>query len=143
MNLITWDDVLAVKPCTGTREKYSKLFPPDSKLAIKKIIKTMMKHDHHADANWLIVRFMSHKQKVQYAIFAVEQVLWIYEKKYPKDDRPRKAIEAAKVWLGNPCKETAYAAAYATNAAYAAANAANAANAGYEKNAANGENEGH
>ena len=92
-------------------------------------------------ANWAIVRLMSHKQKVKYALFAAEQVLDIFEKKYPEDDRPRKAIEAAKAWLKNPCKETAYAAANAAdaaaNAAYAAANAAYAAAyAAYVANAA-------
>jgi len=84
-------------------------------------------------ANWAIVRLMSHKQKVKYALFAAEQVLDIFEKKYPEDDRPRKAIEAAKAWLKNPCKETADAAANAADAAAdAAANAADAAaNAAY------------
>jgi hypothetical protein len=77
--------------------------------------------------NWLIVRLMNKKQKVQYAIFAAEQVINIFEKKYPDDDRPRKAIEVAKNYLNNPNKKTkaaAYAAAYAAYAAYAAADAA-------------------
>ena len=34
-----------------------------------------------------------------------EEVLFIFEKKYPKDDRPRKAIEAAVNWLENPTEE--------------------------------------
>jgi len=73
-------------------------------------------------ANWLIVRVMNKKQKVQYAIFAAEQVIDIYEKKYPTDDRPRKAIEAAKEYLAHPSvknKTAADAAVYAA-AAYAA-----------------------
>jgi hypothetical protein len=56
-----------------------------------------------------------------------ELVLPIFEKAYPKDDRPRKAIEAARAYALNPSKETAYAAnaAYASNAAaFAAAKAA-------------------
>ena len=68
---------------------------------------------------------MNKTQKVQYAIFAAEQVIDIYEKKYPDDLRPRKAIEAAKSYLDNPCKKTkAYAAAYVDDAAAAAAAAA-------------------
>jgi len=55
-------------------------------------------------------------------------VLPILEKKYPKDDRPRKAIEAAKNWLANPTKENAHAAdahaAHAADAAHAAVDAA-------------------
>lgn len=124
MKTITWADVLAFNPCTGTQEKYAKLFPKDSELTIEKIIKTMTKHDHYVDANWLIVQFMFHKESVKYAIFAAKQVLGIYEKKYPKDDRPRKSIEAAKAWIKDPCGETKNAA-HATNvAAYAVANAA-------------------
>ena len=136
MKTITWADVLAFNPCTGTQEKYAKLFPKDSELTIEKIIKTMTKHDHYVDANWLIVQFMFHKESVKYAIFAAKQVLGIYEKKYPKDDRPRKSIEAAKAWIKDPCGETKNAA-HATNvAAYAVANAAADATADAKANAA-------
>jgi len=50
------------------------------------------------------------EDSVKLAVFASEQVLGIYEKQYPNDDRPRKAIEAAKAWLKNPTEETADAA---------------------------------
>ncbi|MFA5195966.1 MAG: putative immunity protein [Bacteroidales bacterium] len=74
--------------------------------------------------NWLICRIMNKNQSVQYAVFAAEQVIDIYEGKYPNDKRPRNAIEAAKAYLKNPSKKTkadaAYAAAYADDA-YAAA----------------------
>ena len=63
-----------------------------------------------------------------YADFA-ESVLPIYETKYPNDERPRKAIEAAR--SGNAAAAAyAYADAvyaYAADAAYAAADAADAA----------------
>ena len=89
---------------------------------------------HNNWSNWLIVRFMSHEQKVQYAIFAAEQVIEIYEKKYPNDDRPRKAIEAAKNYLKDKSlkNKKAAAAAYAAAAADAAAAAAAAADAAAE-----------
>ena len=103
-------------------------------LAPKEFIDTLMSNDKFGWANWLIVRLMNKKQKVQYAIFAAEQVLYIFEKKYPGDLRPRKAIEAAKEYLTHPfikTKRAAYAAAtaaaYAADAAYAAATAADAA----------------
>ena len=88
--------------------------------AIRVVLKLV---DHNYNwSSWLLVRLMSHKQKVQYAVFAAEQVIEIYEKKYPKDDRPRKAIEAAKAFIKDPSdnkkKATNVAAA---NAAYAAA----------------------
>ena len=81
-------------------------------------------------ANWLIVRIMDYNQYVSYAIFAAEQVIDIYERRYPNDDRPRKAIESAKNCLQSPNKinmAAANAANAAANAAYAAANTAYAA----------------
>ena len=76
------------------------------------------------------------EESVKLAIFSAELVIDIYEKQYPNDDRPRKAIEAAKAYLKDPSDAAAYAAnaaaygAYAANAAaYAANAAANAANA--------------
>ena len=95
------------------------------------VINRCMELDHFDYANWLIVRLMSKKQKVQYAVFAAEQVIDIYEKKYPDDERPRKAIEAAKDYLKSPSKKTKAAAAAAYAAAAYADAAANAAYAAY------------
>ena len=80
--------------------------------------------------NWLIVRCMTYKQYVSYAVYAAEQVIAIYEKKYPNDKRPRKAIDAAKKCIKNPTaknKKAAYAAAYAAADAAADADAYGAA----------------
>jgi hypothetical protein len=66
-------------------------------------------------SNWLLSRVLSHDKKIQYAIFAAEQVLEIFEKKYPSDQRPRRAIKAAKHYLKNRS---------ASDAASAAASAA-------------------
>ena len=101
-------------------------------------------------ANWGIVRLMTRGQKVEYAVYAAKQVLRIYETKYPGDDRPRKAIEAAEKYFSGPSSSAAYAyadaayayadaadaAAYAADAAYAAAYAADAAYAAYAADAA-------
>jgi len=85
------------------------------------------------------------EDSVALAIYASELVIGIFEKEYPKDKRPREAIEAARKWLKNPtyknayaANASAYAAAYAANAsAYAADAAANAsANASYAVSAA-------
>ena len=62
-----------------------------------------------------------------FAILCAESVLKYFEDKYPDDDRPRKAIEAAKEYLKT--KLAAYAAADAADAAYAAYAAADAADA--------------
>ena len=96
---------------------------------LEPFLDALVKDDHWNWANWVIVRCMNKKQNVQYAIFAAEQVIHIYEKKYPDDKRPRQAIDAAKAYVENPCAKTkaadaAYAAYAAANAAYAAAYAA-------------------
>ena len=82
------------------------------------------------------------EDSVELAIYAAEMVIHIFEDKNPSDDRPRKAIEAAKSWLAGKSNAAAYAsaavdayydstsnaaanaAAYAYAAAYAAAKAA-------------------
>jgi len=78
-------------------------------------------------ASWLIVRIFNTKQKQSYAIFAALQVIDIFEKKYPKDKRPRNAIKAAIEVLKKSTvknKKAAYAAADAAAAAAYAADAA-------------------
>ena len=74
---------------------------------------------------------MEYTQYVSYAVFAAEQVLDIFEHKYPEDKRPRAAIEAAKKCIENPSEEnrkTAYyaifAGSYTSTTAAASASAA-------------------
>jgi len=101
----------------------------------KKVVEKLISENKLQWANWLIVRIMNRKQYLSYAIFAAEQVIDIFEKKYPNDKRPRMAIEAAKKVLENDTAENrvaAYAAAddaaaYADAAAAYAADAATAA----------------
>jgi len=85
-----------------------------------KILRLLIKKDKLNWANWLIVRIMTRKQYLAYAIFAAEQVINIYEKKRPIDIRPRLAIEAAKKVLKDDSKKN-------RNAAYAATDTADAA----------------
>ena len=61
---------------------------------------------------------------VTIAIFFAEDALSFWEAEFPKNMRPRKAIEAAKEWLANPCEETVDASRAAAYAAYVAAHAA-------------------
>ncbi len=84
---------------------------------------SLCKKDAHLDwANWLIVRLMNKKQRVMYSVYSARSVLENFEKKYPDDDRPRKAIEAAEAYIKNPCADSAYSA--ASSAADSAANSA-------------------
>ena len=79
-----------------------------------------LKQHRYDWTNWLLVRLMSLEQKRKYAIFAAQQVLDIFEAKYPDDERPRKAIEAAAIVVENNTKENRSAAAAAASAAYTA-----------------------
>ena len=88
---------------------------------VKKLALRLVKENHFDWANWMLTRIFDKTQNIKYAIFAAEQVIGIYEKDYPKDDRPRKAIEATKDYLKKSNANAAYA------AANAAANAARAA----------------
>ena len=82
--------------CENGIVQFEKVFGKSAELkdAINHGIKTKDKLNLEY-CNWLIVRKMTHRQKIQYAVFAAEQVLNLFEKEY-SDDRPRKAIEAAK-----------------------------------------------
>ena len=69
------------------------------------IIRYLIEKRKYVWANWLTVRIMNHKQRVQYAVYGAESVLPIFERKYPASNRPRKAIEAAKKVLLKNTKE--------------------------------------
>lgn len=71
-----------------------------------------------------------HRSLVLWATDCAEHVLPYFEEKYPKDDRPRSAVEAGRAWVrGEIAMGEARAAAFAAHAAArAAGHAAHAAN---------------
>lgn len=78
--------------------------------------------------SWLLkqTKKVTKEQWVEIAILCAERTLGRFEKQYPKDKSPRKAIEAAKAWLKNPTEKNRKAA-DAAYAAYAADSAADSA----------------
>jgi hypothetical protein len=96
-----------------------------------KVLDALIKDKKLDYANWLIVRLMTYRQYVSYAVYAAEQVIDLYEKQCPDDKRPRQAIEAAKKCIDNPSEENKQAADAAARVADAATNAAYAAYAAY------------
>ena len=79
--------------------------------------------------DWLIwladeAGVLDRKTAVEISVWCSERVLPKWEKVYLDNDKPRKAIEAAKAWLSNPCEETRQAAARAADAAANTARAA-------------------
>jgi hypothetical protein len=75
----------------------------------------------------ILKAFDATKLLQDFAIWCAEQVLPVFEDRYPNDDRPRRAIEAAKVAIENPSEENKMAAKAAAYTAYAASWAARAA----------------
>ena len=63
---------------------------------------------------------------VRFALACAGMVLDKFESKYPDDDRPRKAMEAAKAWLDNPTEANRSAASAAWSAESAARSAESA-----------------
>ncbi len=95
------------------------------------VIRRLVADDHWDYANWLLPRLMDYRGYVSYAVYAAELVLPIWEKKYPDDKRPHKAIEAAKRCIDDPSKKNKEVAAAAVAAWVAAKEAAEAARAAW------------
>ena len=131
MKTITKAKLLKAGCCSEDVNRY---FPNETKRRqVDDILKEVIQTKNYLDGALALSLLMTQKQRVAWAIYSAEQVLHIFEDKHPDDNRPRKAIEAAKAWLKDPSADAVYAAAYADAdaAAYAANAAANAAYAAY------------
>lgn len=96
------------------------------------ILEQLEKEEKYDWANWLIVRRMTRPQYLQYAVFAAEQVIGSFEKRYPNDKRLRLAIEATRRCITDDSPEArtaAYAAYRHVHAAYAVYSATSVADA--------------
>ena len=109
--------------CQDACEQFRKELNGGRSLSVSRVFTRLKQIDRMDWANWLIVRLMTHEQQIRYAIYAAEQVIELYEEKYPDDKRPMQAIEAAKKCLDNPSEKNKAAA----RAAFAAADADDAA----------------
>ena len=115
--LITVNRLKKLGACSEAIEAFedAKIKSINSVVLLKKMYK---KEEYLEWANWLVVRVMTRKQYLVYAIYAAKQVLDIFEKRFPDDNRPRKAIEAAEKVLKRDTKKNRSA---ASIAAYAVA----------------------
>lgn len=75
-------------------------YKKQKKHSLDLIVLSLIKENRLEWANWLLCHVFTKRQAVQIAVFSAEQVIGIFEKKYPEDDRPRKAIESARLVLG-------------------------------------------
>ena len=73
------------RPCVEAVEWWHK--NGEEKNAIV-VLKKLLAEKRYNWANWLIVRLMDYRDYVSYAVFAAEEVVKLYEKKYPADHRP-------------------------------------------------------
>ena len=103
--------------CSGGKEWFENQTEKDGVAVVEKL----MAEQKFEWANWLIARLMKQEQYVKYAVFAAEQVAYLWKDKYP---------EKYKIWkewvdVDYPAAHAARAAAdAAADAAYAAARAA-------------------
>ena len=122
MKRITVDLVMSFDPCYD-RETVSKLFAGKKWM----LPTTVLKLDTVSaeDKIWLLCRneFVSEQNLRLFACDCAERVLPIFEKEYPEDNRPRKAIETARLFANGEAtqKEMDAAWAAARDAAWAAA----------------------
>ena len=72
-------------------------------------------------ANYVLVRILTHTQKIQYGIFAAEIVEPVFSNAYPNDGRLTEAISASKAYLVSPSPDNASRAARASTGASEAA----------------------
>ena len=132
--LITKDYLKSLSPCEDRYKHYLKHYK-DFEGTLEAFLD--LPELTHEDKKWVFVRSIPKDRLRLVAADFAERVLHIYESKYPNDDRPRKAIEAARSGDKNAAADAAAAAAYAAAAAaYAYAAAADADAAAAAANAA-------
>jgi hypothetical protein len=124
VKMITLETIKALKPCRPRLDNYVKHY---SERSFTHGQFMGLKNITQEDKIWVALRLIP-QAKLRFAAADIaESVLDIYEAKYPNDNRPRLAIEAAR--NGSAAARAAAYAAYAAahDAAYAAAYAAYAA----------------
>lgn len=119
MKSITLNQALSLR-CCYTDNKIIELFSGRETLTVDNIVDLDIPDK---DKIWLFCNplFIDKSQAVEFTIFCAEQCLHIFESKYPADNRPRKAIESAKVYLEDLSEENKKCCAEAASAAYASA----------------------
>jgi hypothetical protein len=117
--IITVEKVMALKPCEDWTEDRARSYLGDGVSPAE--LADILLRITPEDAYWLLARLLPPQDRVEWACRCAERVLPVWEAAYPDDDRPRRAIEAAR--SGDiAAYAAAHAAAYA--AAYDAAHAA-------------------
>jgi hypothetical protein len=132
MDYTTLNKIRKLSPCEDGWTKLLSSLGKTKADNVRLSYKHILEINGFEDALWTL---KTHKDENKVRLFAAdiaERVLHIFEEKRPDDDRPRKAIQAARDFANgkideDACKaasEAAYSASYVTRAARAAARAA-------------------
>jgi len=120
MNTITKEWLKANNACASGY----KWFVEQDETNTAKVLLKLTAEYRFDDALWVAEHMLNKPQSVKLAIYSAELCLPNFESAYPDDDRSRKAIDAAKDYLINPCEKTKSAASAAASEAARAARAA-------------------
>ncbi len=122
---VSLTEIKSLNPCQNRLDNYIKFYG-ERKFTHAQFMG--LKSITQEDKMWVAFRLMSKMNIVLAAADIAESTLHLFESKYPNDNRPRLAIEAARVCAKNPTdknKEAAYSA--ADSAVYSARSAADSA----------------
>jgi hypothetical protein len=104
--------------CSEGYDWFSNKYKDDG-IAGDLLVEVLIKDEKLDWANWLIIRIMSEKQCRVYAVYAAEQVAYLWKDKYPKE------YKIWKKWVDDGCPDNGRAAARAArDAAWDAARSA-------------------
>ena len=122
----TYEKIKSFCPCSDGWKKLLENTNPEMDMEKEIELIDILKSNGIKDAVWALRCF----DYLDYCLFladVAESTLPIFEKKYPDDDRPRKAIQAIRDYKENKIEKDEFAASYAAAAADAADAAADAA----------------
>jgi hypothetical protein len=97
--IITAEILSRLQVCVGSRLDFAKHLPPETELS--DVIDRLISEKRFDWANALVTKLMTSDLKTQYEIYAAEQVIYIYKKKYPDDERIQNVLNAAKTGIFN------------------------------------------
>jgi hypothetical protein len=68
-------------------------------------IEALIKKGKYSMASWVLVRALNRKNKVKYALYALELTIKAFEARYPDDHGPKKAVQTGKEALNTGIRE--------------------------------------
>lgn len=89
------------RACESGLETLIKSLPEDHDDTTPIPLSHILKSNGLGHAIWAW-RTQDKKYAVMFAVECAERVLHIFEREFPTDDRPRKALEATRNWLADP-----------------------------------------